>query len=303
MKKTLVALMLVALAVPAMADVAITGVDEGSQNLAIYADSAAVMRGVALKLTITGGNLASTADYLASDFNTFVDFAFTTGAGYTVGAGHPIADAAAAGVATFPATTASISVGYLDQLGAQAGLTGKKLVARLHISGIAAGTSASIAIEADTLRGGAVVGDTVGAVTIQTPVLVAGPQDECVKSTASFYADWVSFGKPDCWCYRKNCKGDADGLFQSNKQGKWAVGTNDLNILLPAFQIFEAPAGPGVLTKLNGICADFDHAAQSNKQGKWRVGTNDLNILLANWQKFDPAIADCDMTNYNFWKN
>ncbi|MHC5144567.1 MAG: DUF7901 domain-containing protein, partial [Planctomycetota bacterium] len=26
---------------------------------------------------------------------------------------------------------------------------------------------------------------------------------DCVKSTASFYADWVLFGKPACWCYQR----------------------------------------------------------------------------------------------------
>lgn len=292
MKKTLVALMLVALAVPAMADVAITGVDEGSQNLAIYADSTAVMRGVALKLTITGGNLAAATDYLASDFNTFVDYAFST-AGYTIGTGHPIANAAAAGVATFPATVASVSVGYLDQAGAQAGLTGKKLVARLHISGIAVDTSASVAIVADTLRGGAVVGDTIGAVTIVSPVAVKGPESpkECVKNTAPFYATWVAWGKPNCWCFKKQCNGDINGTSLAGKP----VTTADLNTFKLAFNVTDAV----LATVANGICADLNHAALAGK----RVTTADLNTFKLYFNLADASVPVCDMTNYNFWTN
>lgn len=290
MKKTLVVLMLVALAVPAMADVAITGVDEGDQKLAIYADSAAVMRGVALKLTITGGNLASTAEYLASDFNTFVDYAFTN-AGYVFDAvgNHPLADPTKAGVlATFPATDASVSVGYLDNAGFQAGLTGKKLVARLHISGIANGATASIAIVADTLRGGAVVGDTVGAVTIQSPVTVAGPfivvpvcTDKLSAAEKTDYAAYVAAGKdPSCWCWMYQCRGDADN--KTETLSKYRVYNGDLNLVTANWKLKIDAANP---------CADFDH--KSETLSKYRVYNADLNLLVANWKAKDAALVIC----------
>ncbi|HML76496.1 MAG TPA: hypothetical protein PKB02_18535 [Anaerohalosphaeraceae bacterium] len=303
MKKTLAMLLVLALVAPAMA-VTFTASDAGSKVLKIdyTLASGEVLRGLALKLTRTTGDMqvANGSDVVVAPFNTFIDYAFSN-AGYAIGDGHPVANPAAAGVAALPASAFSISVGFLDQAGNQAGIAANGSIT-VQLTGDA---ESCFDIELDTLRGG-VVGDNVVAPAAGWKIsqcVAPGVEPKAVKDTAPFFADWQSFGEPACWAFRKNCKGDADGLFQSNKQGKWAVGTNDLNILLPAFQVMEAPAGPGIMTIVNGICADFDHAAQSNKQGKWRVGTNDLNILLTNWQKMDPAVPDCDMTNYNFWTN
>lgn len=290
MKKTLVALILVALAVPAMADVAITTVsDNVNQNLSIYADSAAQMRGVALKLTITGGELTSAADYLTSDFNTFVDYAFTTGAGYQISmAGqHPLANPAAAGVASFPTTVASVSVGYLDQGGLQAGKTGHVLVAKLHISKIANGGSASIAIEVDTLRGGAVVGDTVGAVTIATPAIVLGPvsvpvcTDKLSAAEKTDYAAYVAAGKdPSCWCWKYQCRGDADNATETAL--KYRIYNADIAAVVANWKAKIATANP---------CADFDHAAETAL--KYRVYNNDIATLVGNWKAKDAALVIC----------
>ena len=129
---------------------------------------------------------------------------------------------------------------------------------------------------------------------------------QCVKPTAPFYPDWVAFNKPGCWCYKKNCKGNAEGA-QADKVGKWYIGTEDLNILLAAWQRYEATNSiKGVTyTGLNGttelICADYDHLAQSDKVGSWRVGTQDLNILLASWQIYDPGVPDCPLDWEGYW--
>ena len=60
------------------------------------------------------------------------------------------------------------------------------------------------------------------------------PETDCVKSTAFFYGDWLKFGKPACWCYPRNCRGDADGFKQGNLSSFMYVYTNDLNILILA---------------------------------------------------------------------
>jgi len=112
---------------------------------------------------------------------------------------------------------------------------------------------------------------------------------ECVKSTAPFYQVWVDFGKPDCWCFQRNCRGDADGL----KQFSYWVFTNDLTILKSAFSKQDVD-----LTG-NKICADFDRT----KQFSYRVFTNDLTILKQYFSKQEVDAPVCDMTNYNFWTN
>ena len=68
------------------------------------------------------------------------------------------------------------------------------------------------------------------------------------------YPDWVSVGRPDCWCYPRQCHGDADGLKQGSAfAGYMYVGTDDLAVLVDAWKILEPPKGPGVSG--NQICA------------------------------------------------
>jgi hypothetical protein len=142
-------------------------------------------------------------------------------------------------------------------------------------------------------------------------ILVSPPADsetDCVKSTAFFYNDWLKFGRPSCWCYPRNCRGDADGLkMGSVMPGFWYVGTNDLLILISAWQIKEPPKGPGIWG--NAICADFDRKEEGNIiVGFWRIGPGDLNILIKYWQIKEPprgtGVPDCmDTGHYNFFVN
>jgi hypothetical protein len=186
MKKILAALFIAALAIPAMADVAITATDAGSQNCQIsFAGPADAVRGIALTVTVTGGTIESGA-FISSSFNTFVDYAFyTKQAGYegpvyaiSMTQQHPFALEEVPGVATFPiASTApfAVSVGYLDQAGTKLGLTSGS-VALFHISGIPDNGSAIVTFTANATRGGAVVGEApLGNVTIQPQVMIAGP--------------------------------------------------------------------------------------------------------------------------------
>jgi hypothetical protein len=78
------------------------------------------------------------------------------------------------------------------------------------------------------------------------PFHIPGTPPECVKGTAPFYADWVAFGKPSCWCYTRNCHGDADGLRSgSSILGYIYVNANDLNILISGWNVKEPPKGSG----------------------------------------------------------
>jgi hypothetical protein len=135
----------------------------------------------------------------------------------------------------------------------------------------------------------------------------------CVKRTATIYADWKTFGSPACWCYPRNCRGDADGGKQGNTtQGYTYVYTNDLNILTAAWNVREPTKGAGIMSIPNGICADFGRDKQGNStQGYTRVYTNDLNILTTYWNVREPTkgagVPVCGTYNsadptYNFSK-
>ncbi|MHC4315943.1 MAG: choice-of-anchor Q domain-containing protein [Planctomycetota bacterium] len=110
----------------------------------------------------------------------------------------------------------------------------------------------------------------------------------CFPSTHSDYSEWVNVGMPDCWCYPRQCHGDAFGdMGGSSKTGYYAVGPTDLSGGLVAnWLVKEPPFGPGIGS---GICADFAHdLGGSPKTGYYRVGPTDLNILIANWLVLEP---------------
>ncbi|MHC4155900.1 MAG: hypothetical protein ACYST6_13380, partial [Planctomycetota bacterium] len=101
--------------------------------------------------------------------------------------------------------------------------------------------------------------DFAQATLVDTVVIHQG---DCLSSTAPEYADWVAFGMPDCWCYRKQCRGDIDGMII----GPWfPVAIQDLILFKEAFNEVMIPWPPGV-------CADLDHAAT----GPFRCGIPDL---------------------------
>lgn len=274
MKKILVTLLVAALVAPAMA-IEFTATDMGAGQLRVnYTLTAGeVLRGMALKISVTSGDavVSATDDVVipVGTFNTFIDYAFTTPTGYDVGVGHCLANPAAAGVLDLAAPKAEfvVSLGYLDQGGAQAGLTVDSFFdVFFDMSANSAGT-----ITADSLRGG-IVGDSMVATT--TLPLAFALNGECY--TGPQYAEWVAVGKPDCWCSSNNprqCKGDVDGLYQGKQF--YYVSTNDLAILLAAWN------KPIAALTGDQICADLDHLAQGKQF--YRVSTNDLAIMLANW--------------------
>jgi hypothetical protein len=103
------------------------------------------------------------------------------------------------------------------------------------------------------------------------------------------YSEWVEVGEPICWCYSRQCHGDADGKSQG-KQQYW-VSTDDLDILIAAWNKTLAQIEGETLNDVPLICADFDHKTQGKQ--KYRVSTNDLDILIANWNKANAPADDC----------
>jgi hypothetical protein len=315
--KRMMAILVLVVAVPAMAVVnfTVTGTTDGSGLVTIsyVATDGDLPRGVALRVGLSDGAVVDTTTAAVVDpmFNTFIDWAYSNPQNFQVGQGNPLANPIAAGVLAGNASDFSISMGVLDQTGKQ--LAGPATSANLITLKLIKGTAdqTTVTVSGDTLRGPAsgVVGSVLTSNLTQTGIVKFGTPPLCVKDTAPFYNDWVAFGKPNCWCYARNCKGDADGLKQGSAvTGYWFVGTNDLNILVAAWQVKEAPKGPGIATIANGICADFARDKQGSAvTGYWRVGTNDLNKLVASWQiKEAPkgaGVADCGTTDYNFFVN
>ncbi|UCG58190.1 MAG: hypothetical protein JSU70_01535 [Phycisphaerales bacterium] len=128
----------------------------------------------------------------------------------------------------------------------------------------------------------------------------AVPTGLCLPSCHPDYSEWLAVGMPDCWCYPRQCHGDADGLRAGiEKAGYYYVGPCDLETLLAAWLVKEPPHGPGIASVPSGICADAAHnQSGSPKTGVYRVGPSDLNVFISNWLVREPPHgpgieADC----------
>jgi len=150
-------------------------------------------------------------------------------------------------------------------------------------------TPVYVTITENTVRGGVVLTNG-GHPDVNAPndwpldCLIGG------NASATEYADWVKFGRPKCWCYSRECRGDADG----KKVGFW-VALGDITLLRAALNKPDGsiPAG--------GICADFDH-----KKVGFRVALGDITILRAYLNKPDGSVPLCDKAPvitgpYNWW--
>lgn len=151
----------------------------------------------------------------------------------------------------------------------------------------------------DTYRKGLVFEDiTLGDVN-DSLIVCYGPP--CLKDTAVEYADWVAWGSPACWCYKRQCRGDADGI----KVGPFHLNALDFAILKAAFNKQDA----ALALVPNGICADFNHT----KTGPFRVSALDMMIFKTYFNKQEILVPCCDMSptdcvltagdKWNFWTN
>jgi len=264
----------------------------GSQLQVGYASNDAnVPVGISFKVALSdGATVNSSADVVSSlstAFNANIDYANSAGTAYTaLGQGHPLAKADAPGEVVFPAGTFAVCMGSLLQSPAAPPASTANLITLQAHQGTAG--TASATISADTAgRGGSVGKGT--AFSVVYPAAAVTLTFECFPTGNAKYAEWVSVGKPNCWCFARQCHGDADGLKQgATISGFWYVGSNDLAVLVSAWQIKEPTKGPGLTG--NQICADFARDKQgATISGFWRVGSNDLALLVASWQVKEPT--------------
>ena len=265
---------------------------------------------VAMGLTVTVDgsdpcDAITAVDGIDSFFDIYMDYAYDDPCSYTYGAGHPIADPCAAGSASLPSMKFCVSMGGLGGAAkplASAPMSGTAFV--LHADNAVAdpcGPAVTGTISLNALRGGVIGSDTEPMATnLSIPFSITIPPEptDCVKTDAPFYTEWVGAGspwdKPDCWCYERNCRGDADGI----KTGVAYVNTPDLTIFVSAFGKADFKLDQ---TK---ICADFDHI----KTGVARVNTPDLTIFVNYFGKADFKCPPCPLDwdgdlddDYNFW--
>jgi hypothetical protein len=308
MRTKILALALVLLATPAWAAVTISVTKVTDTKVAINYDASgeapALVRAFALDVTATGGTITDVNDYAVGDdnngygifpgnFSRYITVNPTTGevddwgvAGYT-----PVADAgdpgALGGIGTSGVT---IEMGSLYDTNAPAA-TGV-----LCTVSFSAGTT-KVCVVGNAIRGNIVMEDASERIPVEACYTITSV--ECFPNTAPYaiqYADWVTYGKPNCWCSAASlpppiedlsdtglvdytagdfqCDGDA-ATNRENPLLKWRVSASDLNLVIANWKKNISTADP---------CADVKHDFE-NPLLKWRVSASDLNRLISNWKK------------------
>lgn len=143
----------------------------------------------------------------------------------------------------------------------------------------------TIDVNENTIRGGIVMEDPNEQVDVNLVGVTINT--ECFPSDHVDYNDWVAVGKPDCWCYPRQCHGDADDVNNDDPDPlvkKWVI-LADYNILVSGWQKKRSETTATPFSEY--ICADFNHNSNDEPDPlvkKW-VTLDDYNILVSNWQK------------------
>jgi hypothetical protein len=317
MKKLIVLLAVLLLASPALATVNIIIANEGGKAAIKYQTTGEKVRAFALDITVTpGSTITAVSDFIKGESTAakpgYGIFPANFARYITVGADGEVANWDVNGYTPVAAGTDTGALGGLGTAGVTIEM-GSLYYPTSDTSPNAPGTSGTLCKLAvsgpckmtavlNAVRGNVVLTDPAAAasvVTTQATNVDVGGVAECFPSADPKYNDWVALGKPDCWCYARQCHGDADGKAQgAEKSGIYYVGTTDLNVMMVAWQVKEPPFGPGIasvvepVSGVHGICADFARDQQgADKSGVYRVGTNDLNILLDKWLVKEPTFG------------
>ena len=269
------------------------------------------VRPVAMGLTVDVISGAPIKEVILEDndpcgfFEIFMDAAYSMEldpcdpCGYCYGCGTAIADPCGPGEILLPQTKFSISMGGLggetdpDQKSPPTSGT-------ITLYADAGATETTGTIELDAMRGGIIGNDGEPMVVIG---LDNGPAkngkkqwklNECYRESDAV-PNWYDVGKPVCWCYARQCRGDSDGNFVGNPMtGYHYVGIIDIGVLAAAWKVMEPAKGPGIQSIIHngipGACADHAHNKVGNPiTGYHYVGIDDIGILAGNWKIKEPV--------------
>jgi hypothetical protein len=306
MRKMILTLAVVLLAAPALADVQIVLTDLGGGVVQIGYDARTegeLVRAFALDVQATDGNIIAIANFSVGDnnggygimpgaFRDNISVNPTTGqVDSWVGNPNPYTPVAPAGdtdaLGDIPGPGITIECGSLyedelnapDPCGVLCTITVDENVTEVCVTG-------------NAIRGNVVLEDASGVIPAEVCIQLGEP--DCFPSSHPKYDEWVAVGKPRCWCLKRQCYADVDGVKEgSDKKGYNYVKYMDLNVLVAAWPVLEPPKGPGIATVIYqgipGICADSARSLEgSEKKGFSRVKYLDLNILVASWSILEP---------------
>jgi len=297
MKKAFIALLVVALAAPAWANIAITVENLGEGRVGIDYSGTELARAFALDITVDAGVIEAISGFKVGDNNNaygifpasfsrniVVDPDTGEVSDWRVDGYTPVA------AADDPGALGGLGTGGITiEMGSLYETKAPPMSGRLCV--ITCSESCKVTVTTNATRGNVVLEDaTEAAVDLPEPkqiqvepvIAYTGPQPE----------QWLAVGQPDCWLSSINprqCRGDADGA--SEGTNNFWVSYNDLDILIAAWNKTYAQLQGKTVGDIPLICADFDHLAEG--ENEVRVGDNDLHILITNWKAANAPAPDC----------
>ncbi len=283
--KKLVSILMLLVAVPAMA-LTLTVTDQGGgvARIAYEKGATALPAGFGLKVTVSAGTITAVDpafEGVGAGYGIFPGTISIDANGTIVDVGSPVADpcdpGAGGGIGT---NNVVLEMGSLHDDGNVPSDNGV-------LCDVTVSESCTLCVTTEPIRGNIVLED-LSVVEINEPGVCAAinlAPPECVKSTAPFYSNWVALGKPNCWCYSRNCRGDINGI----KSGPYWVSSLDLDAFRLAFN--DSTLEPGE------ICADNNRI----KSGPYWVSSLDLDTFRLYFNKLEASVPVCDQANYNFW--
>ena len=291
MRKLLV-LIVLAFVVPAMADVAMTvtdnGTDDGWFTISYVADGGGELPR-AFGIDITADSNATICDVNISDCEPFDIYMGTFGG--SAGTGSPVAphdDPGAAGAMGTGAITVEMGSLYVGGPNAPA-YSGNLIKVRVN-------KSCNITLSGNSARAGSgcILEDAseatmnyTAATSKAVAVIYGGPD----------YGEWHDMSEPACWGYASQCHGDHDNLEETyGPMGMFSARVYDLDIDKVVAGYGEVYTGSEAW-----ICADFDHAEETyGPMGMFsaRVYDNDIAIVVKYYGE-STVLDDCQTCDPN----
>jgi hypothetical protein len=291
MKKVLAVMVVMLMAAPALGDVDITCSDEGGGVASIKYDATTegqLVRAFALDITVSAGTIDGIGGYPTdgTGYGIYPGSIVISG-GVVTDYGNPVAPASDPGALGGIGTNGiTIEMGSLYEAGVDPAPPASGTLCTISVT-----EACTVTIAENGTRGGVVLEDATNPTTVTcTPCGNAGPG--CFDPAHPDYNEWQAVGEPECWCYKYQCEGDADGKKLGGKAGYFRVEYADLGILINSWKTKTDGAALGDYTGGGGICADFDRKELGGKAGYFRVEYADLGILINHWKKSDAELDD-----------
>ena len=132
-----------------------------------------------------------------------------------------------------------------------------------------------VGLTRDTARGGVVNEDGSDSASLSGCTLTYA---NCLPLGHADWAQYDTVGRPNAWCGKKQCHGDATDSAETFGRDNWvAVGFADFTLLSNGYNDNSYGGDPTVDT---WIAADFTHSAEQFGRDNWvRVGFADFTIL------------------------